>query len=156
MKKILFIIISFLFIGLLVGCSQGTVTKVSPSPKATEVVSPVVGTWKYYMDVPKLPSYSTWTLTFSKDGSYTTTGDIITSGSKSHADTWGAKGTYSVTENSLTLNREDKGTSRTLKIGIGEENGKTQLIFKDDSGEVSVATIGEDKTFYYTIFSKQN
>lgn len=103
-----------------------------------------------------MPSYITWTLTFTKDGTYTTTGDMITSSSKSHADTWGAKGTYSVTENRLTLTREDKGTTRTFNIKIKEENGDKQLIFKDDSGEVSVATIGADKTLYYTIFIKQN
>jgi len=156
MKKLL-IVIGFLLIGLLAGYSQGTFTKASPPPKAPEVVSPIVGTWRYYKDVPTMPSYNTWVLTFSKDGTYTTTGDIITgnSKSKSHADTWGAKGTYSVTENSLTLNREDKRTSRTLKIEIGEDNGVKQLIFKDDSGEVSVSTIGADKTVYYTIFSKQ-
>lgn len=147
---------SFILILSLVGCSKGETPKVSPAPKVPEVVSPIVGTWKYYKDVPKMPSYITWTLTFTKDGTYTTTGDMITSGSKSHADTWGAKGTYSVTENRLTLTREDKGTTRTFNIEIKEENGDKQLIFKDDSGEVSVATIGADKTLYYTIFIKQN
>ena len=155
MKRILVIVVSCLFILLLAGCSKGTVTKVSPTPETSKVVSPIVGTWKYYKDVPKMPSYTTWTLAFTKDGTYTTTGDIITGGSKSHADTWGAKGTYSVTENHLTLTREDKGTTRTFNIEIKEENGQKQLIFKDNSGDVNVSNIGEDKTLYYTIFIKQ-
>ncbi|HBP65243.1 MAG TPA: hypothetical protein DD730_13480 [Desulfosporosinus sp.] len=155
MKKLL-IVISFLFIGLLVGYSQGTFTKASPPPKTPEVVSPIVGTWNYYKDVPKMPSYATWTLTFGKDGIYTTAGDIITNGSKSHADTWGGKGTYTVTENRLTLTREDKGTTRIFNIEIKEENGQKQLIFKDDSKELSVASIGDGKTLYYIIFIKQN
>lgn len=159
MKKLL-IVISFLFIGLLVGYSQGTFTKASPPPKTPEVVSPIVGTWNYYKDVPKMPSYKTWALTFSKDGTYTTAGDIITgnSKSKSHADTWGAKGTYSVTENRLALSWEYNGKTEKFSSGfeIKEENGVRQLIFKDDSGEVSVSTIGSDKTSYDTIFIKQN
>jgi len=104
----------------LVGCSKGTVTKVSPTPEASKVVSPIVGTWKYYKDVPKMPSYITWALTFAKDGTYTTTGDIITgnSKSKSHADTWGAKGKYTVSEDAKTIamTREDKGTTVTRKL----------------------------------------
>ena len=152
MKKFLTILLGCLLILSLVGCSKGT-TNVSPTPKAP---SPIVGTWKYYKDVPKMPSFATWTLKFNKDGTYTTTGDAITSGSKSHAETWGAKGTYSATENRLTLTREDKGTTRILNIDIKEENGEKQLVFKDDSGEISVATIGEGKTLYYTIFIKQN
>jgi len=159
MKKILAILMSCLFILSIVGCSQGTVSNVSPSPKPPEVVSPIVGTWNYYKDVPKMPSYATWTLAFSKDGTYTTTGDIITgnSVSKSHADTWGAKGKYTVSEDAktMTMTREDKGTTVTRNIEIKEENGEKQLIFKDDSGEVSVSTIGEDKTIYSTIFIKQ-
>src|SRR5665647_1706445 len=111
MKKILVIVMSCLFILLLVGYSKGIVTKVSPTPKPPEVVSPIVGTWKYYKDVPKMPSYVTWTLTFSKDGTYTTTGDIITGNSisKSHADTWGAKGKYTVSGDAKTIamTRED-------------------------------------------------
>ena len=162
MKKILLIVVSFILILSLVGCSKGNTPKVSPSTKAPEVeiVSPIVGTWKYYKDVPKMPSFATWTLNFNKDGTYTTAGDIITgnSKSKSHADTWGEKGTYSVTENHLTLTWEYKGKTETYNsdFEIKEENGEKQLIFKDDSGEVSVATIGADKTIYYTIFIKQN
>ena len=163
MKKIFVVIISFLFIGLvglLFGYSQNTVKKVSPTPKPPEVISPIVGTWKYYKDVPTMPSYVTWSLTFSKDGTYTTAGDIITgnSVSKSHADTWGAKGKYTVSEDArtMTMTREDKGTTVTRNFEIKDENGKKQLVFKDDSGEMSVATIGEDKTIYYTTFIKQN
>ena len=156
MKKIYLIVMSCLLILSLVGCSKGTVTNVSPTPKAPEVVSPIVGTWKYYKNVPKMPSYITWTLSFTKDGTYTTTGGIITGGSKSHADTWGAKGTYSVTESQLILTREDNGTTRTFNIVIKDETGKKQLVFKDNSGEVNVSNIGEDKTLYYTIFIKQN
>jgi len=159
MRKLL-IVISFLFIGLLVGYSQGTFTKASPPPKAPEVVSPIVGIWGYYKDVPTMPSYKTWALTFSKDGTYTTAGDIITgnSKSKSHADTWGAKGKYTVSGDAKTLvmTREDKGTTVTRNFEIKEENGEKQLIFKDDSGAVSVSTIGADKTSYATIFIKQN
>lgn len=157
MKKILTILLGCLLILSLIGCSKGT-TNVSPTPKAPEVASPIVGTWKYYKDVPKMPSFSTWTLKFNKDGTYTTTGDIITSSSKSHADTWGAKGTYSITENRLTLTWEYKGKTEKFNsdFEIKDENGEKQLIFKDDSGEISVATIGEGKTLYYTIFIKQN
>jgi len=155
MKKILTILLGSLLILSLIGCSKGT-TNVSPTPKAPEVASPIVGTWKYYKNVPKMPSFATWTLEFDKDGTYTTAGDIITGGSKSHADTWGAKGTYSVTESKLTLTREDKGTTRTFNIEIKEETGEKQLIFKDNSGEVNVSNIGEGKTLYYTIFIKQN
>jgi hypothetical protein len=156
MRKLLLIVVSFILILSLIGCSKGETPKVSPAPKAPEIVSPIVGTWKYYKDVPKMPSYATWTLNFAKDGTYTTTGDMITSGSKSHAYTWGAKGTYSVTEKSLTLTREDEGTTRTFNIEIKEEKGDKQLIFRDNSGEVNVTNIGEDKTLYYTIFIKQN
>ena len=157
MKKIL-ILISFLLIGILAGYSQGVFTKATPPPKTPEVVSPIVGTWNYYKDVPKMPSYKTWTLTFSKDGTYTTVGDTITSSSKSHADTWGAKGTYSVTENRLALSWEYNGKTEKFSSGIEikEENGVKQLIFKDDSGEVSVSTIGSDKTSYDTIFIRQH
>ena len=156
MKKILLIVVSCLLILSLFGCSKGEPPKVSVAPETPKVVSPIVGTWKYYKDVPKMPSYKTWTLAFTKDGTYTTTGSTITSGSKSHADTWGAKGTYSVTESRLTLTREDKGTTRTFNIEIKEDNGEKQLIFKDHSGEVNVSNIGDDKTLYYTIFIKQN
>ena len=160
MKRILLIVVSFILILSLVGCSKGETPKVSPSPKAPEIVSPIVGTWKYYKDVPKMPSYVTWALTFTKDGTYTTTGDIITgnSKSKSHADTWGAKGKYTVSEDAKTIamTREDTGTTVTRNFEIKEENGKKQLIFKDNSGEISVSTIGEDKTLYNTIFIKQN
>lgn len=163
MKKILVIVVSFILILSLVGCSKGT-TNISPTPKTPEVVSPIVGIWKYYKDVPDVPSQKTWTLFFNKDGTYTTEGDTIkyksdnakNSTGSSHADTWGAKGTYSVTESKLTLTREDKGTTRTFNIEIKEENGQKQLIFKDNSGEVNVSNIGADKTLYYTIFIKQN
>lgn len=165
MKKILVIVISFLFIGLIFGYSQNTVKKVSSTPKPPEFVSPIVGTWKYYKDVPDVPTQKTWTLFFNKDGTYTTEGDTIkyksdkakNSTGSSHADTWGAKGKYTVSEDAktITMTREDKGTIVTRNYEIKDENGEKQLVFKDDSGEVSVATIGEDKTLYYTIFIKQ-
>jgi len=163
MKKIYLIVMSCLLILSLVGCSKGTVTNVSPAPK---VVSPIVGTWKYYKDIPDVPSQKTWTLSFNKDGTYTTEGDTIkyksdkakNSTGSSHADTWGAKGTYSVIKNRLTLTWEYNGKTELFSsdFEIKEENGEKQLIFKDDSGEVSVSTIGEDKTIYYVIFTKQN
>jgi len=158
MKKIFAIVVSCIIILSLVGCSKGTITKVSPAPEASKVVSPIVGTWKYYKDVPKMPSFVTWSLTFNKDGTYTTAGDSreTDKGVISHSETWGAKGTYSLTKNSLALTREDKGKTNSFNIEIKEENGEKQLIFKDNSGEVSVATIGDDKTLYYTIFIKQN
>ena len=166
MKKILVIVVSFILILSLVGCSKGETPKVSPTPEASKVVSPIVGTWKYYKDVPDVPSQKTWTLFFNKDGTYTTEGDTIkyksdkakNSTGSSHADTWGAKGTYLVTQNHLTLTWEHKGKTEKLSsdFEIKEENGEKQLIFKDDSGEVSVSIIGEGKTLFYTIFIKQN
>ena len=161
MKNILTILLGGLLILSLVGCSKGT-TNVSPTPKEPDVV----GTWKYYKDVPDVPSQKTWTLIFNKDGTYTTTGDTIkyksdnaqNSTGSSHADTWGANGKYTVSEDTktITMTREDKGTTVTRNFEIKDENGENQLIFKDNSGEISVATIGEGKTLYYTIFIKQN
>ena len=166
MKKLFIIVVSFILILSLVGCSKGETPKVSPTPKVPEVVSPIVGTWKYYKDIPDVPSQKTWTLFFNKDGTYTTEGDTIkyksdkakNSTGSSHADTWGAKGTYSVTQNHLTLTWEYKAKTERFSSNfeIKEENGEKQLIFKDNSGEVSVSIIGEDKTLYYTIFIKQN
>lgn len=163
MKKILLIVMSCILILSLAGCSKDETPKASETPKI-KIDSPIVGTWKYYKDIPDVPSQKTWTLLFNKDGTYTTEGDTIkyksdkakNSTESSHADTWGAKGTYSVTESRLILTREDKGTTRTFNIEIKEENGEKQLIFKDNSGEISVSTIGADKTSYYTIFIKQN
>ena len=166
MKRILLIVVSCLLILSLIGCSKGETPKVSPAPKATEVVSPIVGTWKYYKDVPDVPSQKTWTLLFNKDGTFTTEGDTITyksdkaknSKGSSHADTWGAKGKYTLSEDAKTIamTREDTGTTVTRNFEIKEENGAKQLIFKDNSGEISVSTIGADKISYYTIFIKQN
>ena len=148
------------------GTVKGTFTKASPSPKAPEVVSTIVGTWKYYKDIPDVPSQKTWTLHFIKDGTFTTEGETIiyksdkakNSTGSSHADTWGAKGKYTVSGDAKTLvmTREDKGTTVTRNFEIKEDNGEKQLIFKDDSGAVSVSTIGSDKTSYDTIFIKQN
>lgn len=164
MKKILLIVVSCILILSLVSCSKDETPKASETPKI-KIDSPIVGTWKYYKDVPDVPSQKTWTLFFNKDGTYTTEGDTIkyksdkakNSTESSHADTWGAKGTYSVTENRLTLTWDYKGKTERFSsdFEIKEENGGNQLIFKDDSGEVSVATIGEGKTIYYTIFIKQ-
>lgn len=163
MKKIFLVVVSCILILSLVGCSKDETPKASETPKM-KIDSPIVGTWKYYKDIPDVPSQKTWTLLFNKDGTYTTEGDTIkyksdkakNSTESSHADTWGAKGTYSVTESRLTLTREDKGTTRTFNIEIKEDNGEKQLIFKDHSGEVNVSNIGDDKTLYYTIFIKQN
>ena len=158
MKKLLLIVVGFILILSLVGCSKGETPKVSPAPKAPEVVSPIVGTWKYYKDVPKMPSFATWTLKFNKDGTYTTEGDTMVNSTSSQADTWGAKGVYLVTLNHLTLTWEYKGKTKIFNsdFEIKEENGEKQLIFKDNSGEISVSTIGADKISYYTIFIKQN
>ena len=160
MKRILLIVVSFILILSLIGCSKGETPQLSPAPKAPKVVSPIVGTWKYYKDVPKMPSFVTWTLTFNIDGTYTTSGDSrqTDKGMVSHADTWGSKGKYTVSEDAktITMTREDKGTTVTRNFEIKEENGEKQLIFKDNSGEISVSTIGADKTSYYTIFIKQN
>ena len=164
MKKLFTVLISCILLLSLVGCNK-TVTQNNTPPEnpKVEIESPIVGTWKYYKDVPKMPSFATWTLTFKNDGTYTTEGDIMENSTSSHADTWGAKGTYSVTENSpllnsLSLNWIYKGTVRTstLKFEIKEEQSEKQLIFKNNSGETSLATIGEGKTLYYTIFIKQD
>ena len=160
MKKILAIVVGCLLILSLVGCSKDETPKVSTTPEApkVEIVSPIVGAWKYYKDVPKMPSFATWTLKFNKDGTYTTEGDTMVNSTSSHADTWGAKGTYIVAQNHLTLTWEYKDKTKIFNsdFEIKEENGKKQLIFKDNSGEVNVSNIGADKTLYYTIFIKQN
>ena len=113
------VVVSCILILSLVGCSKGTVTKISPTPEA-KIVSPIVGTWKYYKDVPKMPSYITWALTFAKDGTYTTSGDSrqTDKGLVSHADTWGAKGKYTVSEDAKTIamTREDKGNTSDTKL----------------------------------------
>jgi len=162
MKKLFTVLISCLLILSLVGCNK-TVTQNNTPPKNYEVeVEQIVGTWMYYKDVPKMPSFSSLTLCFKRDGTYTAEGDIMENSTRSIADSWGAKGTYSVMDNSPLLNSlaltwEYKGTIKTLnkKFEIKEENGKKQLIFKDDSGETSVSTIGEEGK-YYTIFTKQD
>lgn len=158
MKKLLTVLMSFILIASLVGCSKTAAQKeIPPEVSKVKIDSPIVGTWKYYKDVPKMPSFATWTLNFKKDGTYTTEGDIMENSTSSHADTWGAKGAYSVMENSLSLTWVYKDTIRTFnsKFEIKEENGKKQLIFKDTSGGNSVATIG-DEGEYYTIFIKQD
>lgn len=163
MKKILVAIICFILIASLTGCSKTVAQKEAP-PETTKpkIYTPIVGTWKYYKNVPEMPSLDNWTLNFKDDGTYTTEGEKIENSTMTQADVWGPKGRYSVQENSPLLNNLSltwisNGVAKNFhsKFEIQKENGKEELIFKDDSGENTISAFGKEGK-YYTIFIKQD
>lgn len=160
MRIILPVVLGCLIVGLVAsGCAQST-TQIPETPKV-KIYTPIVGTWKFYKEVPHKPSLTTWTLIFKDDGTYETKGDTIENSTESRTDIWGAKGTYTVSENEkvprLTLSWEGKIKTKTHSsyFEIKEESGQKQLVFLDDSGEQSFSAIGNEGLKYYTIFIKQ-
>lgn len=166
MRIVLPVILGCLIIALVAsGCAKSITTTPAttqtPETPKVKVYTPLVGTWKYYKEVPNKPSLTTWTLIFKDDGTYETKGDMIENSTKSRSDIWGAKGTFTVSESEkvlrLTLSYEGKIKTSTHSsyFEINEENSQKQLIFLDDSGEQSISDIGNEGIKYYTIFIKQ-
>lgn len=143
MKKIIIIgIILALSVVLLIGYNKSS-TEMQKTD--THSNNPLIGTWHYYEDIQDLPYKKSWTLKFTSDGDYTTSGDEI----------WG-NGTYSLSEDKnvlyMTKNSNEKTTER--QIEIREVDGVIELVFlKDDRSEVLTTSISQGKT-YYTIFEK--
>ncbi len=165
MKKEMIIALSCIIALTLFGCSKESA---SPDRLASELRiemdSLIVGTWRYYKDIPEMPAYKTWSITFNKDGTYTTEGDKDSDLGVSHAETWG-NGTYTISQDELILEMIRAGSvnTRARQIQIKADGGITQLTFlKDDRSEAAVTYVsakvgaGGEADNYYTIFEKQN
>lgn len=143
MKKIIVIGIILAFsVILLMGCNNNSNDTQQTNIKS---YSPLIGTWQYYEDIPDLPYKKSWTLEFTSDGEYTTSGDEI----------W-ESGAYSLSDDKrilyMTKNSNKNTTER--QIEIREVDGVTELVFlKDDRSEILTTSISQDK-IYYTIFEK--
>lgn len=159
MKKLIFVLALILSISL-VGCGKQT-TSAPSNQEETKIKSPIVGTWKYYADIPKMAYYQSWTLVFKEDGTFETMGDDITmtdeitKTGKNVSGTWGPKGIYTISEDNknLVMTRTDENRSTTHIIEFKEEEGVIKLMFMEKSGEVMIA--GSSDKDYYLIFNKQ-
>lgn len=135
-----------------VGCSKGNGTK----PEENQANNRLIGTWRH-QEVPSLPHYNTWIITFNKDGTYRTESDnyeTADSGTKSHTEAFGEKGTYVLSENKI-LFRSDTNQSRTEIYEVLGSNGQTQLVFKDSNGN-NKSSIGINGIIYDLMFIKEN
>jgi len=153
MKKLTSAIIFLIAILIiLVGCSKGNGIK----PEENQVNKKIIGTWKH-QEVPSLPHYSSWVITFNENGTYKTESDTYEtadSGTKSHTEAFGKKGTYVLSEDKI-LFRSDTDQSRTEIYEILEANDQTQLVFKDSNGN-NKSSIGIDGVIYDLMFIKEN
>lgn len=116
----------------------------------------LIGVWRH-QEVSSLPHYSSWVITIKEDGTYKTESDTYKtadSGTRSHTEAFGEKGTYVLSENNI-LFRSDTGQSRTEIYEILEAKGQTQLVFKDSNGN-NKSSIGIDGVIYDLKFIKEN
>lgn len=150
MKKLLLVIAMLMVVStMFVGCGKkSTVTESQPTQATTNIDSPIIGTW-VHQDVPEMTYYKTWTITLERNGTYETQCE-----KKEMTDIYGEKGTFTLTDNSITFLKEDKSKSRTEKFEIVNENGEEQLSFKDSTGKNKSSAISGGKT-YDLIFIKQ-
>lgn len=148
MKKLLLLVSVLAVLSIMfVGCGKKNIETPQPT-QSTNIDSPIVGVWTH-QDVPEMSYYKTWTLSFKKDGTYTTSCD-----KKEMTDIYGEKGTFALTDNSITFLKEDKSKSRTETFEIVKENGEEKLAFKDSTGKNKSSAISGGKT-YDLIFNKQ-
>lgn len=137
---------------IIVGCSKGN----GKSPEKNQTNNQLIGTWRH-QEVPSLPHYNTWVITFYEDGTYKTESDTYEtadSGTKSHTEAFGEKGTYVLSENKI-LFRSDTDQSRTEIYEVLDSNEQTQLVFKDSNGN-NKSSIGINGVIYDLIFIKEN
>ena len=116
----------------------------------------LVGVWRH-QEVPSLSHYSSWVITIYEDETYKTESDTYKtadSGTRSHTEAFGEKGTYVLSENKI-LFRSDTGQSRTEIYEILETNRQTQLVFKDSNGN-NKSSIGIDGVIYDLKYIKEN
>jgi len=153
MKKLTSAIIFLIAILIIsVGCNKGNGT----NPEENQVNKQLIGTWRH-QEVPSLPHYSTWVITFNKDRTYKTESDTYhtaDSGTRSHTEPFGKNGTYVLSEDKI-LFRSDTDQSRTEIYEILEANDQTQLVFKDSNGK-NKSSIGIDGVIYDLMFIKEN
>ena len=134
------------------GCSKEN----GKSPEKNQTNNQLIGTWRH-QEVPSLPHYNTWLISFYKDGTYKTKSDAYEtadSGTKSHTEAFGEKGTYVLSDNKI-LFRSYTDQSRTEIYEVLDSNGQTQLVFKDSSGN-NKSSIGINGVIYDLIFIKEN
>lgn len=104
----------------------------------------LVGTWKFYTEVPGVPDITDWTWTFNEDGTFSET---------YHGDT----GTFTVNDSILYLTTLSK--TRDYPFEIREKEGEKELVFlmkmvSKGTYEDFVA-YSSDGIDYYKIFNKK-